>query len=186
MSTNQALELKLAEAYGRALAIHEKLVGTIEKIKEDDLKKLPKAKQALTNLKIDFKLAAEGLDQLREETDLVLESGVLTNKDITNMDQSLQKLLTLKIKLEADDITSDQYDKWLGDLVSVKSSLSQRHQVKRVDSERQASVSSLTEQLKKKDEQITELLKEKQERDSQISELTKELVSATRPIGDKI
>lgn len=175
MTAIETIEAKIAEAYGRALAIQDKLIHLVEKCREDSGKKSPKLKQALQALEIEFGLATDSLDQLREEADALLEGGVLANRNVTNMESSIKRLISVKNRLHREEISVEDCKKWVDDLGTIKGGLERRYQIKRVNSEKQASVASLTEQLKNKEELITQLTREKQERDGRIGELTKEL-----------
>lgn len=169
MSSENNLELRVAEEYGKALAILETLSQVAEKIKEDPTKKSPKVKTSLTEIRTHFSVAADGLVSLRGEVDALLERGVLVTKDVTSIDQAIKKLSSIRTKLDAEEVTKNDCTRWLEDLEVVKASLEKRYQIKKVDSERQASVSSLTEQLRQKDTQIEQLTTKIQQLQTQIN-----------------
>lgn len=157
MSPENNLELRVAEEYGKALAILETLRQVAEKIKEDPSKRGPKIKTSLTDMKIQFSGVADGLVALRGEVDSLLERGVLVTKDVTNIDQAIKKLGSLRTKLDTEEISKADCSRWIDDLEAIQAALERRYQIKKVDSEKQASVISLTEQLRQKDTQIEQL-----------------------------
>lgn len=167
MTTDKDFELRVAEEYGKAFAILETLQQTVEKLKEDPSKKSSKVKSTITDIKLNFSGTVDGMGSLRSDVGALLEKCVLATKDLDSMDQAIRKLSSLRSKLEAEDITKAECTKWLEDLESIKNSLERRHQIKRIDSERQASVSSLTEQLKQKEETISQLNQKIQEMQKQ-------------------
>lgn len=171
MSTDKDLELRVAEEYGKAFAILDTLYQLTEKLKEDPSKKTPKMRTTLTDNKLYLTAAFEGVSALRSDVDTLLERGVLIGKDTNSIDQALKRLGTLRTRLEAEDISKADCTKWLEDLESIKTALEKRYQIKRVDSERQASVSSLTEQLKQRDLQIEQLNQVLQQKDAAIQQL---------------
>lgn len=175
MSTDKDFDLRVAEEYGKAQAIIETLQQLAEKVKEDPTKKSPKTQSTLTAMKLQLTGCSDGLSSLREDTDTLLEKCVLVVKDVANLDQAVKRLGGIRNKLEAEDITKADCTKWVEDLGVVKTSLEKRFQIKKVDSEKQASVSSLTEQLKQKDQQIDQLNKSLQERDLKLQEIQKHL-----------
>lgn len=175
MTSDKDFDLRVAEEYGKAHAIIETLQDIVEKVKEDPSKKAPKTNTSISSLKIQLTGCSDGLSSLREDTDTLLEKCVLVVKDVASLDQAVKRLSTIRTKLEAEDITKTDCSKWAEDLETVKTSLEKRYQIKKIDSEKQASVSSLTEQLKQKDAQIESLNKNIQERDSKLQEIQKHL-----------
>lgn len=172
MSTNEDFGIRMAEQYAKVQAILTILEQSAEKLKEDPAKKSTKLKTTLTDLKVNFSTALEGVGNLRTESDSMLENCTLTNKDLTNMEKALRRMLALRSKLDGEEVTKTDCSKWLEELETLKVSLGRRYQIKQVDSEKQASVSSLTEQLKQRDTTIDQLQKEKQEYLIRIQELT--------------
>lgn len=169
------LDLKLAEAYARALAIHSMLADAAEKGAEDSAKKTSKTKDHLAELKINFSVAFDGVSSLRDELDTQLEYHIVTNRNLIGMETALRKLSSLRSKMEAGDFTATNCTKWLEELGTVKTSLEKRFEIKKVDSERQATVASLTEQLKKKEETIEKLTQQMQTQQGQIEQLNIDL-----------
>lgn len=177
--TEKDFDLRVAEEYGKAQAILETLQQLVEKVKEDPSKKGPKLKSSIVDIKLHFVGSLDGLAALRSDIDTSLEKCVLASRDVGNIDQAINKLSSIRAKLEVDDVTKTECTKWAEDLLSIKNTLEKRYQIKKVDSEKQASVSSLTEQLKQKDLQIEQLNKSVQERDLQLQEVQKQLGSQT-------
>lgn len=175
MSTDKDFELRVAEEYGRARAIVETLQKLCEKVKDNPGNVSPKTDSALSGAKLQITGCADGVASLREDTDTLLEKCVLVVKDVASLDQAVKRLGNIRTKLEGEDVTKSDCTKWAEDLETVKTSLEKRYQIKKVDSEKQASVSSLTEQLKQKDQQIDQLNKSIQERDLKLQEIQKHL-----------
>lgn len=157
MNSDNNFQLRVSEELGKAAAIVDTLQQVIEKLQEDPSKKSPKVKSILSDIKIQFSAAFDGLEAIRIDVDTALESCIVIMKDINSMYQATRRLNVLRTKLEAEEITKTDCQKWIDDLEAIKTTLDKRYQIKRVDSEKQASVSSLTEQLKQKDQLIDQL-----------------------------
>lgn len=177
MTTDKDFDLRLAEEYGKVQAVVGTLQELADKIKGDPASVSTKTTNALEGVKIQLSGCTDGVSSLREDTDTLLEKGVLVLKEVGSLDHAVRKLSTLRSKLGQEGVSKTDCTKYLEDLEAVKTSLEKRYQIKKVDSEKQASVSSLTEQLKQKDQLIEQLNKSIQERDTKLQEIQKHLTS---------
>jgi uncharacterized coiled-coil DUF342 family protein len=168
MNTDKDFEIKIAEGYGNISAVMESLQEIINKIEEDKAEKSSSSKTALKDLRIKLNFTADMLVAIRQDLDETLERCVLTGKDINNIEVAVRKLNSIRIKLDENDITLADCKKWSDDIETIKTALEKRYKIKKVDSEKQASVSSLTEQLKQKDLQIEQLTTKLQELQKQL------------------
>jgi uncharacterized coiled-coil DUF342 family protein len=168
MNTDKDFEIKIAEGYGNISAVIESLQTVITKIEEDKAERTTKAKDSLKDLRIKLNFTADMVVAIRQDLDETLEKCIITAKDLNNIDVAIRKLSAIRTKLEDNEITVTDCRKWFDDVDAIKTALEKRYQIKKVDSEKQASVASLTEQLKQKDSQIEQLTAKVQELQKQL------------------